>query len=91
MNEEKILTLHPKGKTGRNITKSSYDSIKEAILAILHQGEVTHNELFDKLNKNLQGKFQGSINWYGETVKLDLEARKVIQRTDSKPQKYKLT
>jgi hypothetical protein len=25
-----------------------------------------------------------------ETVKLDLEARKVIQRTASKPQKYRL-
>jgi hypothetical protein len=48
MAEEKILTKHPQGKTGRN------------------------------------------ISWYGETVKLDLEARKIIERTPSKPQRYRV-
>lgn len=90
MAEEKILTKHPQGKTGRNISKKSYDTLKSAILTALRKKELTHTELFEQLNKNLKGKFDGNISWYGETVKLDLEARKIIERTDSKPQKYKL-
>ena len=49
--------------------------------------ELTHSELLDKVNKGLKGKFSGNISWYAETVKLDLEARKIIERTSSKPQK----
>jgi hypothetical protein len=52
--------------------------------------ELTHTELQDQLNKSLTGKFSGHISWYGETVKPDLEARKIIERTESKPQKYRL-
>lgn len=90
MAEEKILTKHPQGKTGRNISKQSYDTLRTAILAALGKKELTHTELFEYLNKNLQGKFDGNISWYGETVKLDLEARKIIARTDDKPAKYRV-
>ena len=90
MAEEKILTKHPQGKTGRNISKKSYDTLKSAIITALRKKELTHTELFEQLNKNLKGKFDGNISWYGETVKLDLEARKIIERTDSKPQRYKV-
>lgn len=90
MAEEKILTKHPQGKTGRNISTESYETLKSAILAALRGKELTHTELFEQLNKNLKGKFDGNISWYGETVKLDLEARKIIRRTDSRPQKYRV-
>ncbi|HJU91540.1 MAG TPA: hypothetical protein VJ656_01290 [Pyrinomonadaceae bacterium] len=90
MAEEKILTKHPQGKTGRNISKKSYETLKTAILAALRKKQLTHTELFEQLNKNLKGKFDGNISWYGETVKLDLEARKIIERTASKPQKYRV-
>jgi hypothetical protein len=90
MAEGKILTKHPLGKGGENISRESYETIKKAILAALKTNELTHTELTDQLNKNLKGKFSGNISWYGETVKLDLEARKIIERTSSKPQKYRL-
>lgn len=90
MVDEKILTLHPLGKNGKNISKKNYDTLKRAILSVLKGKELTQNELFTQLNKDLKGKFTGNINWYGETVKLDLEARKIIERTSTKPQKYKL-
>jgi len=90
MAEGKILTKHPLGKSGKNISRESYETIKKAILAALMTNELTHTELTDQLNKNLKGKFSGNISWYGETVKLDLEARKIIERTSSKPQKYRL-
>ena len=90
MIEEKILTKHPQGKSGKNISRQTYDLFKDTILSILKNKELTHEELFNQLNKKLKGKFSGNISWYGETVKLDLEARKLIERTDSKPQKYRL-
>ena len=87
---EKVMTKHPLGKSGRNIDKNTYNVIKKAILSALRKNELTHTELFSHLNKGLKGKFAGNISWYGETVKLDLEARKMIERTSSKPQKYRL-
>ena len=90
MKEEKILTKHPLGKSGKNISKQKYQTLKKAILSALKNKELTHTELSDRLNKTLKNKFEGNISWYGETVKLDLEGRKIIQRTSSKPQKYRL-
>jgi hypothetical protein len=90
MAEEKILTKHPLGKSGKNIDKKKYEALKKAILSALRGKELTHDELFNRLKKTLTGKFSGNISWYGETVKLDLEARKLIERTSSKPQKYRV-
>lgn len=90
MLEAKILTKHPQGKSGKNIDRAKYDAIKGAILSTLRNQELTHTELFSHLKKRLTGKFTGNISWYGETVKLDLEARRLIERTDSSPQKYRL-
>lgn len=90
MTEEKILTKHPLGKSGKNISRQKYTSLTHAIQSALRDKEMTHTELFRELGKRLKGKFDGNISWYGETVKLDLEARKIIERTSSKPQKYRL-
>ena len=90
MTEEKILTKHPLGKSGKNISKQKYEALRKAILSALRNKELTHTELFNQLNRRLKSKFVGNISLYGETVKLDLEARKIIQRTSSKPQKYRL-
>lgn len=90
MIEEKILTKHPLGKSGKNISKQHYETLKQAILSALEDNELTHTELFDQLNKSLKDTFSGNISWYAETVKLDLEARKIIERTTSKPQKYRI-
>ncbi len=90
MPSEKILTKHPEGKTGRNIEKQTYDLFKSAMFSILKGKQLTHTELLDQLNKILKSKFDGNISWYGETMKLDLEARKLIERTNDKPQKYRL-
>ena len=90
MAEERILTKHPLGKTGKNISRQKYEALKTAILSSLEGKELTHTELFYQLNKSLKNKFSGNISWYGETVKLDLEARRIVARTSSKPQKYRL-
>lgn len=90
MAEERILTKHPLGKSGKNIDRQKYETLKQAILSALRNRELTHTELSDRVGKSLKGKFAGSINWYAETVKLDLEARKIVERTSAKPQKYRL-
>jgi hypothetical protein len=90
MNEEKVLTQHPQGKSGRSISRQAYETLKDAILTVLRDRELTQAELMARLNEHLAGKFAGNISWYGETVKLDLEARDVIERTGSKPQRYRV-
>jgi hypothetical protein len=90
MTAKRILTKHPLGKSGKNIEKEKYETLKTAILSALQKKELTHTELFAQLNKTLKGQFSGNISWYGETVKLDLEARKTIQRTSAKPPKYRV-
>ena len=90
MTDEKILTKHPLVKSGKNISKQKYEALKKAILTALRSRELTHTELFNQLNQRLRSRFAGNISWYAETVKLDLEAKKIIERTSSKPQKYRL-
>jgi hypothetical protein len=90
MTEEKILTKHPLGKSGKNVSKQTYDLFKQAIVSALQDKELTHSELLHQLNKDLKSKFSRNISWYAETIKLDLEARKIIERTSAKPQKYRL-
>jgi len=90
MSKEKILTKHPLGKSGKNISRQNYKTLKQAILLALRGKELTHTELLNKVNQSLKGKFSGNVNWYAETVKLDLEARNIVERTSSKPQKYRL-
>ena len=90
MTEKKIITKHPLGKSGRSISKQNYEIVKQAILEALQNKELTHTELMNQLPGSLEGKFSDNISWYGMTVKLDLEARKIIERTSAKPQKYRV-
>ncbi|MGB8342819.1 MAG: hypothetical protein WCE51_14630 [Chthoniobacterales bacterium] len=89
-NDEKILTKHPSGKRGVNISQEKYDAVKKAIVVALRKKQLTHTELSEQVNQSLANRFEGKINWYNETVKLDLEARKMIERTSTKPPKYRL-
>jgi hypothetical protein len=91
---EKILTQHPDpNKRGVNIERGKYDTIKTEIINILSErGEVSFKDLMDEINQILHESFEGSINWYFTTVKLDLEARGFFERiTHSKPQRLRFT
>ncbi|MFK7814026.1 MAG: hypothetical protein AB8B59_16130 [Maribacter sp.] len=89
---EKIMTLHPQGKTGVNILKRRYDTIKEFILkTIKEQGELTYQDLDTIAAKALKETFDGKVGWYIVTVKLDLEARRLIERIpNTSPHKLRL-
>jgi hypothetical protein len=87
---EKIQTLHPiAGKTNKRISLEKYEVIRENIIAILIEKEMTHTELMEILYARVKDTFDGGVQWYGETVKLDLEARKIIERVGTKPERYR--
>jgi hypothetical protein len=78
--DEKILTLHPEDKKGVHIDRAKYEAMKKTLLQVLGRRPLTHDELTNAVIKALRGKFEGSIPWYMEATKLDLEARKAIER-----------
>jgi hypothetical protein len=91
MKQEVIQTLHPqKGNINKIIALDKYNFIKEHLLQIMAELELTHTELMEELFSRVKNNFKGGVQWYGEVVKLDLEARKIVERTKTKPEKYKL-
>ena len=93
MKEIKIMTLHPSGKKGVNILLRRYEVIKNFILIKLKENSgISFDELTDLAVKELSATFDGKVVWYMVTVKLDLEARKLIERVPrTSPHKLKLT
>jgi len=89
---ERIMTLHPQGKTGVNILKQKYIVIKEFILnTIKEHGELTYQNLDKLAVQKLKDSFDGKVGWYVVSVKLDLEARNLIERIpNTSPHKLKL-
>lgn len=88
---EYIQTLHPDpAKTNKRIVLSKYDFIKKELLGVLKGKCLTHTDLMEALYQQVKDNFEGGVQWYGETVKLDLEARKIIERTGEKPDKYRI-
>ncbi len=90
--DEKILTIHPLGKQGVRISKAKYDQTRNAILTALRQrSRMTFVEIVEAVEFQLNGHFDGSLPWYTTTVKLDLEARREIERIEqTKPTQYQL-
>ncbi len=89
---EKILTKHPEGKNGTNISRAKYNQIKDYLLDVLSKHEsITYQELNNMAVHDLKDSFQGKIPWYVVTVKLDLEARGIIERIPkTSPHKIRL-
>lgn len=80
----KIQLKHPAGKKAVSMDKDKYDTLKKVLLNRLKtKGESTHTEILHAVSEYLkknETKFEGSIEWHMEWVKLDLEARKKIKR-----------
>jgi hypothetical protein len=91
--DQKIQLIHPAGKKAVSIQKEKYDLLRKVILNCLKEkreathGEIQHAIAEDFRNNNIN--FEGSLDWYLEWVKLDLEARKEIKRiSDKSPVKF---
>jgi len=90
--KDMVRTLHPEKKQGVNISKEKYEIIRKAIMVILRaQKEISFMNLSRAVEKEVNGKFEGSVLWYVTTVKLDLEARGTLKRVpNSRPQLVRL-
>jgi len=79
--EPRIMTLHPQGKKGVNILVRRYEQIKAFVMKTVEQdGPITFEELSDRALEELTPVFDGKVLWYVVSVKLDLEARGLIER-----------
>lgn len=91
---ERVVALHPqKGKQGTNIDRHMYETIKDAILAATEERVViAFKDLAEAVRSRIAADFAGSVSWYVTTVKLDLEARGLIERIPGmRPQHLRLT
>jgi len=94
--EQRLQLSHPAGKKAVTMVKSKYDIIKKAILKCLDKkGGLSHTDMLKAMNDDFKKNkitFEGSVEWYMESVKLDLEANKIIKRYKEKSKfKFKLT
>jgi hypothetical protein len=91
--EGKVYARNPDPeKEGTRVDFDKYAIIRKAILNTMHKvgGEISFKELTNTLKEQLTD-FDGSVNWYTTTVKLDLEARGIIERVpDESPQRLRL-
>ncbi|MCB0463884.1 MAG: hypothetical protein R2816_03255 [Flavobacteriaceae bacterium] len=92
LDDNKIMTLHPQGKKGVNILRRRYDIIKDFIIKIIKEHkEISYEDLNDLAVEKLTESFDGKVVWYIVTVKLDLEARGIIERIPkTSPHKLRL-
>ncbi|WP_449537664.1 DUF6958 family protein [Ferdinandcohnia sp. Marseille-Q9671] len=85
----KIQLLNPDpAKKGATIDEEKYELVKHTILDIIDErGMIVFKELMEEVSLRVKPTFEGSPSWYCTAVKLDLEARGIIERIQgSKPQ-----
>ena len=95
--QPRVRTLnvnYRKGAGGTRISKEMYDAVKKAILAAVPRNRegVLFRELPAEVKRRApQALFQhASVSWYTTTDKLDLEARRLIERVPgSNPQRLR--
>lgn len=84
---EKIQLKHPAGKHAVRMDTTKYKLLQSAILKCLKRKALTHTELCNAVKadfKKRKLKFEGSVEWYLESVKLDLEANNLVTRIKEK-------
>ena len=94
--DQKVKLKHPQGKKPISMSREKYDLLKPMVLKyLLAKRKATFGEISVAIGKDFKTngiKFQGSIPWHLEWVKLDLEARKIIKRVpNTTPQVYMIT
>ena len=92
---DRILTLNATGARGVNIGRDKYETMKKAILEVITSDrEGTPFKDLSKLVKPLLPGMgfppEASVSWYTTVVKLDLEARGLIERVSgARPQRVR--
>jgi hypothetical protein len=91
---ERIELIHPAGKKAVTMDTHKYQTVRDALVRRLkNQGVSTHSEILNGINDDFaknKTRFDGSVEWHMEWVKLDLEARRTIRRVGSSPVRFSL-
>ena len=82
---DRVMTMHvTPGKLGVNIERDKYDAMRKAILKVVPKNRtgIAFKDLTKLVKPHLPMDVfrNASIAWYTVTVKLDLEARGLIER-----------
>jgi len=90
--EDTIHARHPDpNKQGSNISKAKYAQMRAAIESALSKhDELTFIELTSSVRNELGTSFDGSVEWYLVTVKLDMEAEGILERIPGRTQRLRL-
>ncbi|GBE30741.1 hypothetical protein BMS3Bbin04_01777 [bacterium BMS3Bbin04] len=90
--EDTIHARHPDPeKQGVSINRIKYEQMRLAIESALSDcDDLTFIELTSRVRENLKDGFDGSIEWYMVTVKLDMEAEGVLERIPGRSQRLRL-
>jgi hypothetical protein len=87
--EKRIQLQHPEGKKAPSMESVKYEVLRKAILAFLKTtGPSAHTDMLHGIVTDFQKRkvvWEGSLEWSMEWVKLDLEAKKEIKRTNDTP------
>ena len=89
----RIKLEHPAGKKAVTMEAGKYRLMMKAILRRLEKRGATHSEMLQAVSDDFAAKgteFPGSIEWHMEWVKLDLESKDRIRRTNSSPVRFDL-
>lgn len=92
----KVVLRHPGKRKGISIDKVKYELLKSELVKFLTSNrEATFSAMVRAVAESLKRSgttFHGSLPWYLEWVKLDLEARTTLQRVArTSPQLYTLS
>lgn len=95
-NDDRVLTLHPKGKNGVRIRRPKYEAMRRALLRVVPKSErgVLFQELAARVEPHLGQAFEpgDSVTWYVVAVKQDLEARGELELVPgASPQRLRRT
>lgn len=85
--QEMMETLHPFGKNGTRVNRPTYEAFRRAILEAVPRttSGVAFKDLPRLVEERLDDEYrdrQISCSWWTTTVKLDLEARGLIERIE---------
>lgn len=90
MSPEKIQCLHPQGKHAPAIATSTHNIFENTIISVLNEEPLTYTAMANAVKEHLKKEgivFDGSVGWFTETVKLDMEARGLIATSIKKGKK----
>jgi hypothetical protein len=91
--EGKYLPKHPANKRTLRLDGEKYQAVYQVFREIVVDAEAEYvlSEVTESIEDALSETFDGSVRWHLNAVKLDLEARGLIEQIpDAQPQRFRL-